>query len=590
MRSFERTMLIVAIVVLNCLPVSAAGEIDLKPMTGQQMPAVGALDSTAPERLPLIAWGGDVPTILANGNTSRTAAGSLFDRAGLSFELYREDDFLQQVRDFRAGRTNYLRGTLGMILSAQEALCDDPRTCPQIIYNMTRSTGGDALVVKPGIDNVKGIKGKTIAMQLYGPHLELLVAMLGLEGLEPDDVNLVWYPDLFQVDRSSASPPQAFLKRNDIDAAFVIIPDALALTSGGTVGDGVTDGSVKGAKILFTTETLSNVTYDVYAVRSDYASAHPERIAAVTNALLRANESVRELARRGQGNDFRATFEKSAEILLDTPEAFEDMLGMYREDATFQRWAGNVRFLTSPRGELRNVTTVSREIVEALNQLDLLRGTKVEVQPYRHDWEALKADLGEKFDIEAPRFDAARVTQVAESMSRTGQLDESTLVNFSVSFEPQQMEFPASSYAGEFDRVLDVMSTAGGAIVVIEGNSDPLEYLKQKYGKNKVGAEIWRQTLQAAENLSRQRAEAVKRAVMDHARSRGVRVGFDGVTIVGNGVRKPLNGMCRWQYDGQTVVDPCRPENEQEWAANRRVQFSIVVVKAEAVAFDPDDF
>ena len=49
----------------------------------------------------------------------------------------------------------------------------------------------------------------------------------------------------------------------------VIVPDALALTSNGTVGTG-SEASVRGAKILLSTKTANRIIADVYAVRSDY--------------------------------------------------------------------------------------------------------------------------------------------------------------------------------------------------------------------------------------------------------------------------------------------------------------------------------
>ena len=50
---------------------------------------------------------------------------------------------------------------------------------------------------------------------------------------------------------------------------MAISPDALKLTSNGTVGTG-SEGSVKGARMLLSTKTASRIIADVYAVRKDY--------------------------------------------------------------------------------------------------------------------------------------------------------------------------------------------------------------------------------------------------------------------------------------------------------------------------------
>src|SRR5438105_15319389 len=48
-------------------------------------------------QLPIITWGGDIATILANGSAANTAPGRVFDAQGLKFNLKREDDFTKQI-------------------------------------------------------------------------------------------------------------------------------------------------------------------------------------------------------------------------------------------------------------------------------------------------------------------------------------------------------------------------------------------------------------------------------------------------------------------------------------------------------------
>ena len=112
---------------------------------------VGDVSTRTPVRVPMITWGGDIATILANGNAAKTRSGSIFAGQGLNLELVRQDVFSQQVRDYMQGESPYLRGTLGMINMASELLSKDPRTKPVVIYQMTWSAGGDALVVKSDV-------------------------------------------------------------------------------------------------------------------------------------------------------------------------------------------------------------------------------------------------------------------------------------------------------------------------------------------------------------------------------------------------------------------------------------------------------
>jgi hypothetical protein len=194
-------------------------------------------------RVPLITWGGDEATILANGNAVRTAPDSIFGKKGLKLNLVREDDFKKQIEAYLRGETPYLRGTMGMVNMASEVLGRDPRTAPVVIYQLTWSNGGDCLVVKPGIKTVKYLKGKTVALQAYGPHVDYLAKVLADAGLSMSDVTIKWVKDLTG---TVETPAEAF-REAGIDAAMMIIPDGMALTSGGAVGTGA-EGSVKGAE------------------------------------------------------------------------------------------------------------------------------------------------------------------------------------------------------------------------------------------------------------------------------------------------------------------------------------------------------
>ncbi len=204
-------------------------------------------------RVPIITWGGDIATIYANGSQKNTAADSIFGKAGLNISLVREDVFAEQVNSYLSCQSPYLRGTAGMINMAAEVTDRDPRTKMRVVYQLTWSAGGDALVVKDSVKEPRDLRGKTIAVQAYGPHVDYLAKVLKDAGLSLSDVTIKWTKDLTGTD---ATPMNA-LYESGVDAAMVIIPDALALTSNGTVGNGA-EQSVKGAKILLSTKSANS--------------------------------------------------------------------------------------------------------------------------------------------------------------------------------------------------------------------------------------------------------------------------------------------------------------------------------------------
>jgi len=66
----------------------------------------------------------------------------------------------------------------------------------RVIYQLSWSAGGDALVVSSKIKKPSDLKGKTIAVQAYGPHVDYLAKVLTDAGLSVKDVKIKWTKDL----------------------------------------------------------------------------------------------------------------------------------------------------------------------------------------------------------------------------------------------------------------------------------------------------------------------------------------------------------------------------------------------------------
>ncbi len=520
-------------------------------------------------KLPLITWGGDIATILANGDARKTQRGSIFANAGLNVELVREDVFANQVKAYMKGESPYLRGTLGMINMASELLSADPRTKPVVIYQLTWSAGGDALAVNGKIRTAGDLKGKTIGVQAYGPHVYYMSRLLADAGLSLKDVRLKWYPDLTGTDNT----PMAAMQAGEVDAAFVITPDAMLLTSGGTVGTGA-EGSVRGARILLSTRTANRVISDVYVVRSDYFQQHRKQVEAFVGGLMQGAEKLRQLAAGKSGSAYKKTFTAAAELLLDSPLALADAEGLYG-DCQFVEWKGNLDFFANPSFP-RSLDRLSAEIQTSLTGLGLLSG-RVALAQAGWDYNRLKQGLRYAERSEAPRFDSAQVTSVIARKQQQGTLQEGELFSFEIFFEPNQNSFAADLYQSAFEKVIQLSATYGGALITVEGNSDPLGYLrKKKEGESSI---VLGRVKQAAKNLSLSRAMAVRDSVTQYAAQKGITLDPSQFAVVGHGISKPKNGIC-----GQ---DPCAPKTEKEWRDNMRVEFRILQVEAESSVFNP---
>ncbi len=548
---------------------SAPKYIELKPLEQLINTPVGNVSNSPKLQVPIITWGGDMATIYGNGNQRSTAAGSIFSQHKLNFKLVREDVFLNQVKNYISGKTPYLRGTLGMINSAGNLLSKSNKTKPVIFYQMTWSAGGDALVVKQNIKKVSDLKGKTVALQAYGPHVDYLVRVLSDAGLTIKDIKIKWLADLTGTDNT----PMAAFYEKDIDAAFVIIPDALALTSGGNVGTGSED-SVSGSRILMSTKTANRVIADVYAVRSDYYDTHKSEVHNFAKALMVSEEALSKLVanRSAELAKYKKTMSAAAEILLDSPEAIADTEGLYA-DCEFVHFSGNVKFFTD-NNYPRRIDKVSQEINKGLSQFGLIKGNNKLIKA-SINYNALKAGLSQTVDSNKSRFKKEKVSALITRKQQQNSLQDGELFSFEVYFKPNQKIFSADLYKNDFEKVVDLASTYGGAIISVEGHSDPMGYLRgKKKGQPSV---VLGRIKQSAKNLSLSRSQAVRDEIITYARNKGISMDLGQFATVGHGIAQPNTGIC-----GE---DPCAPKNQSEWKSNMRVQFRIIQVEAESEVF-----
>lgn len=536
-------------------------------------------------RVPLISWGGDMATIFANGNTEVTAPSSIFHKKGLSLRLYREDRFVTQVEDYLSCKTPFLRGTLGMVAMANDVINADPSTAPIVIIHLTWSEGGDVLVVRGNINEPKDLKGKTIALQAYGPHVDYLTTVLRSAGVPLNDIKLKWVRDITEnpKDKASTFPAKALRQDKTVDAVFVISPDANALTSGNRIGTGSED-SVKGARSLLSTKTANRIIADVYVVRQDFYKANPQVVENFIHGLLLAQEASANLfaQKSQQKHSYDEFIKASAKMLLDSPDAAADVEGMWA-DARFVGWKGNVSFFTDQNNP-RNLARLTQEVGDAFGPLGLKLITKsVSLTPAALDFNKLRDGIRDTDGVVAPVFKKEVIDQLVRDRQLKDRLGEGQLFSFEINFQPNQQNFSSELYAREFDRVIELMSTYGGALLTIEGHADTLAYLKRKSDPAATPEELSRMK-QSARNLTLQRANAVRDALLKYAGERKITLDPTQFSTVGHGFLKP-NRTCPLDKDGD-ITASCAPQSKAEWDAMRRVVFRVVSVEAELTEFE----
>src|SRR5918996_4147022 len=540
--------------------------LEAKPLRKVVTPRLKPVDAGA-KMVYVITWGGDVSLIhgLQEG---------LFRQEGVDIKLNLENDFAKQVQAVLDGKTPYLRGTMGMINAAAEVF-KAAGTDLVVLVQLTWSTGGDTMTVRPSIRTPNDLKGKTIALQLYGPHMDYLANILSNAGIRPSQTTLRWLKELtlptYDTQGAIVDPVSAFATDDKIDAIMAISPDALKLTSGGTVGSGA-EGSVKGARILLSTKTASRIIADVYAVRKDYFDTHRAEVQKFVHAVLRSQEALTELLanKSSQQAKYRQVLAKSADLLLGAPQATADVESMLG-DCEFVFHAGNVAFFTGV-GTTRTLATLTEEIQPAFIDMGLMT-TRVSLQAAGWDYNQLAAGLKNTRAVATAKFDPARAQQAVErqlAVEPGAWETEGILFVIEIAFDPNQSVFAEDRYAKDYEKALQIAQTYGGALVVIEGHSDPLGILQaQQKGER---TEVLDQMRQVAKKLSLARANAVRGSFIQYAKDQNIPIDSSQFLAIGRGVEAPK-------------FNP--PRTKEEWAANRRVRFVIKQVESELTEFKP---
>lgn len=511
------------------------------------------------QEMPLIAWGADGVVAYANGASLSGGGGALGD-AGLPLNLTVQDNFEAQLEDYLTCASPFLRGTLGMLAAAAPVTQADPRS-EQIVFFKHSFSAGDGIVGGEGIAKIPDLKGKRIAVQNNGPHVDFVGRILSDGGLSFSDVEIVWTTDL----TGDGDTPGAAMAEGRADAAAVILPDARFLTSDGTVGTGA-EGSIRGATILISTQEAASVISDYIAVRADYFDAHRDDIARMVNIFFQAEEEMRQFMAQ-DGNANRATMAKlmADDFLGGLPE--EEGVFLW-QDAITDGWAGNAKHFADA-DEPRRYDVLLEEVNVALRGAGRL-GFPATLAHAEWDYTTLTDGLTNLDERQIAAFDPEAAAATVRKLRRTGQLDASTRIDFEVYFAPDSTDFPLALYEADFQEILRLASTYSGAIITVEGHSDPLYYL-QRERDGADNAEL-RAIRTSAQNLSMERSIAVVDALVDYSEQDNLRMNRDQFTVDGVGISNPRHNP---------------PQTEAQWRENMRVVFRVLTVQAEATTFAP---
>ena len=246
---------------------------------------------------------GDCPTIRVGVvDWGGYAGGQYFNegfRANRNSRFYKDYGFqveFKVLNDFVASREAWKSGEVDLLWATIDAFPTEVNDLrrqghePVVVFQSDWSRGGDAIVVRRGINRVADLKGKTIAVAELTPSHSFLIWLLNAGNLSTEDVQIV--PQANAIDAARA------FQAGRVDAAVVWSPD-----------DELSLEAVPGSRVLESTRSASNIIADIFFAKRDWVEQNRSCVeqlyegwmkgAAEINASDRAKQKAAQILAEG---------------------------------------------------------------------------------------------------------------------------------------------------------------------------------------------------------------------------------------------------------------------------------------------------
>jgi NitT/TauT family transport system substrate-binding protein len=226
----------------------------------------------------VVSWGGYAGGQYFNGGFKASKESRYYKEYGILVEF-------KVMEDFNASRSAWKADEVNLQWITADAFPTEVGNLkeydPKILFQADWSRGGDAIVVRPGVDVVKDLKGLKIAVAFGTPSHTFILWMLEAGNLTVNDVQLVEVP--------SAIDAAAMFKAGRVDAAVVWSPDDQACVT-----------SVNGAKVLKSTKEATNIIADVFYAKGAYIEKNEAKLKALVEGWMKgaAEINTSETAKR----------------------------------------------------------------------------------------------------------------------------------------------------------------------------------------------------------------------------------------------------------------------------------------------------
>ena len=227
---------------------------------GKEGESTASGKSGEPLKVTLPTWTGYGPLFLAKEK-------GFFEKNGVDVELSIIEGLGERKAALAGGKIDGMATALDVQVTLAGA--DIP---VQVVWLLDDSYGGDGILVKNDINDVKDLKGKQVAFEVGSTSQMLALTALEQGGLTEDDITVV---------QMSAGDAGAAFAAGKVDAAVTWEP-------------WLTKGAEANGKVLLTTKDLPGIILDTVAFKEDVIKDRPEDIKAFVKAMGEAMDYWKE--------------------------------------------------------------------------------------------------------------------------------------------------------------------------------------------------------------------------------------------------------------------------------------------------------
>jgi len=220
-------------------------------------------------------WSGFAPIVWLNGGLDPNENSQLYKEYGIKLQIKINDVFDDSRNNFKVGTYDLVYCTTDVLPIEMGAGSGMVESEAVQFIQVDWSRGGDAIVVRKGINTVADLKGKTIAYAVGTASNSLLVKVLESNGLKISDVVLKKASDGIEAAK--------FYKAGQVDAAVVWSPDDLDCVD-----------AIPGTKVLVNTKIATHIIADGILVKEPFLENNFDLLLRFATAWLDANAQINE--------------------------------------------------------------------------------------------------------------------------------------------------------------------------------------------------------------------------------------------------------------------------------------------------------